>query len=138
MAYISQDQKKTLSAGIKAVLAKYSMKGSIKVSNHSTLVVSIKSGKLDILENYFQKATEYGDKNRYGEIIKKPESIEVNEYWIDSTYTDEVKEFLNELLDAMKGDKWFDKSDTQTDYFNIAWYNRINVGNWDKPYQVEM
>lgn len=138
MAYISQDQKKNLSAGIKAVLKKYSMKGSIKVSNHSTLVVSIKSGKLDILENWFQKATEYGDKNRYGEIIKKPESIEVNEYWIDSSYTDEVKDFLNELLDAMKGDKWFDKSDTQIDYFNIAWYNRINVGNWDKPYQVEM
>jgi ABC-type proline/glycine betaine transport system substrate-binding protein len=136
MAYISQDQKKTLSVGIKEVLKKYGMKGTISVSNHSSLVVTIKSGKLDIIKNWFDKATESSMFNRYNEKIIKPESIQVNEYWIDQNYTGEVKDFLIELLNSMKGDKWYDDSDVQSDYFNIAWYTHIYVGSWDKPYQV--
>ena len=47
-----------------------------------------------------------------------------------------AKAFLNELLTAMKGDKWFDKSDIMTDYFNTAYYLDINIGRWNKPYEL--
>ena len=53
MAYVSQEDKKELSVGIKKVLKKYNVKGTIGVHNHSTIVVRLRSGDLDILGNYW-------------------------------------------------------------------------------------
>jgi len=55
MAYISQEMKKELAPEIKAVLKKYGVKGTIAIRNHSTLVVNIKSGKLDLIGDYNRK-----------------------------------------------------------------------------------
>jgi hypothetical protein len=29
---------------------------------------------------------------------------------------------------------WYDNSDAQTDYFEMAYYIEVNIGKWDKPY----
>lgn len=133
MAYISQNEKKVLAVEIKSVLKKYGMKATIGVSNHSTLVVNIKSGSLDIIGNWFEKQTERHNADQFD----KPEYIQVNEYWIDNHYTGKVKDFLNELVSAMKGENWFNKSDVQSDYFHIKHYTSVNVGKWNSPYIVE-
>ena len=137
MAYINQNEKKELAVGIKAVLKKYGVKGTIAVRNHMVLVVNIKSGKLDIIQNWFDTVTKKGTVNDYGDIMAKPEYLSVNQYWIDENYSGVVKDFIHELYAAMKGDKWFDKSDIQSDYFHTAYYMDVNVGSWNKPYQVE-
>ena len=118
MAYVSQEKKKELAVGIKSVLKKYKMKGSIAVDNYSTLVVNLKSGAIDF--------------------AAQNEHYQVNVYWVGSHWTGLAKEFLLELLEAMKGEGtgWFDKSDIQTDYFHTAWYNNINIGKWDKTYEL--
>ena len=116
MAYVSQDDKKALAPAIKAVLKKYNMKGSIAVRHHSTLVVNIRSGAID-----------FGQDARDG-------YLQVNPYWIDQHYAGVARDFLNELLDAMKGPNFFDESDIQTDYFHRSHYTDINVGTWNKPY----
>ena len=103
MAYISQADKKELAPAIKAVLKKYGMKGSIAIRNHSTLVVNIKSGDLPFDEGH----------------------TDVNVYWIDSNYEGKMRDFLKELLAAMKGDKWFDKSDIMTDFILLSEQCRI-------------
>ena len=62
MAYMNQDKKKSMMPQIKAVLKKYDMKGSVSVNNHSTLVVSIKSGSLDLIaadNKYNEKVCEW-------------------------------------------------------------------------------
>ena len=59
---------------------------------------------------------------------------DVNVYWIDSHYAGIQRKFLNELLDAMKGPKYFNNDDAQTDYFNRSHYTDINIGSWNKPY----
>lgn len=133
MAYMDQTKKSSLAPGIKAVLKKYNMKGSIGVRHHSTLVCNIKSGPLDIIGNMFEIAvTRPG--SHYAEHPVKPAHLNVNEHWISENYTGKPMEFLTELKAAMRGPDWFDKSDTMTDYFNISWYTDINVGTWDKPY----
>lgn len=137
MAYVNQDEKKVLAVGIKSVLKKYGMKGTIGIRHHSTLVVNIKSGKLDIIQNWFDTVTKKGTTNDYGDIMAKPEYIQVNEYWIDESYSGKVRDFLNELVSAMKGENWFDKSDIQSDYFHIKHYVSVNVGNWNSPYKFE-
>ena len=42
MAYVSKEDKKTLAPAIKKVLAEYGVKGTIKVNNYSTLVVTLR------------------------------------------------------------------------------------------------
>ena len=117
MAYISQKDKKELAPGIKAVLKKYGMKGSIAIKHHSSLVVNLQSGPIKF------------DMDGY---------TSVNVYHIDKHYTGRTKDFLNELVTAMKGTKWFDKSDIMTDYFHTAYYIDINVGKWNKPYVLDI
>ena len=118
MAYVSQEKKKELAVGIKSVLKKYKMKGTIAVQNHSTLVVNLKSGPI----NFAAQSSHY----------------QVNPYHVESQWTGVAKEFLLELLEAMKGEGtgWFDKSDIMTDYFHTAWYNDINIGKWNKSYEL--
>ncbi len=135
MAYMNQSLKSELAPNIKAVLKKYGMKGSIAVRNHMVLIVNIKSGKLDILQNWYDKTKNdpyYNDR-----FIEKPDYLHVSQYWIDNHFTGKVSEFFKELFEAMKGNKWYDRSDIQSDYFDTAYYMDVNVGQWDKPYQIE-
>ena len=128
MAYVSQEDKKEMAPAIKAVLKKYGMKGSISVRHHSTLVVTVKTGKLDIIGNYMNKS-------RHGQSLTvAPENIDVNLYWLSDHYDGEVLSFMEEMSSALKGDNFFDKSDIQTDYFHCSHYFDLKIGKWDKPY----
>ena len=113
MAYMSQENKKTLAPAIKSVLKEYNMKGSIGVDSHSTLVVNLKEGHID-----------FGSKND-----------SVNPYWIDKHYTGIAQQFLNELKDVMMAGN-YNNSDIMTDYFDVGWYIEINVGKWNKEYNL--
>ena len=114
MAYIGQKEKKELAPGIKAVLKKYGMKGTIGIDNHSGLTVNLKEGVIDFGETNYQ----------------------VNTYHIDKFHKGVAAEFLNELVAAMKGTKWYNNTNAMIDYFYIAYYVYINIGKWDTPYVV--
>ena len=120
MAYVSKELKAKLAPAIKAVLKKYDVKGTIAVRNHSTLVVNIKQGAVDFVADYA------GNNNNF--------FYQVNPYHIDRGWNGEAREFLNELMVAMRGDEWYDRSDIMTDYFDTAYYMDINIGNWEKDY----
>ena len=118
MAYVSKEDKKTLAPAIKKVLAEYGVKGTIKVCHHSTLVVTLRKVPAGL---FTPKEIANGD---------------VNVYHIDTFFEETAKKFLTKLLAAMKGDKWFDKSDSMIDYFHTAWYNDIKIGEWGKPVEI--
>ena len=120
MAYVSQQDKAKLAPQIKKVLNKYGMKGSISIRHHMSLVVTLQSGSIDFKD--------YSHGDGY---------IQVNVYHIERHYKGKAQKFLTELLAAMKGPKWFDKSDSMTDYFHIKHYCDINVGKWNKPYFLQ-
>ena len=132
MAYVSQEMKKELAPAIKAVLKKYGMKGSISINHNSSLVVTISEGGLD-----FTGVDRRGESILYTATDGRFYS-QVNTYHIDKFYSGETAEFLNELVAAMKGKtsrgEWYDKTDAMIDYFDIAYYIDINVGQWDKGY----
>lgn len=121
MAYVSQEMKKSLAPAIKAICKKYGIKGSLAVRHHSTLVLNIKSGKID-----FNKDAVSGEA-----------FYQVNTYHTDSFYKGKAKKFFAEVIAAMKGPKFFDNSDAMTDYFHVSHYIDINLGNWNKPYVLE-
>ena len=121
MAYVSQEDKAKLAPEIKKVLSKYGMKGSISIRHHSTLVVTLQSGSID-----------------FGEYTHGDGYIQVNTYHIDSHYRGKAKNFLTELLAAMKGPDYFNNDDAMTDYFHRSHYTDINVGKWNKPYFLQV
>lgn len=138
MAYMSQERKQERMPEIKRVLNKYGMKGTVSVRNHSTLVVTVTEGKLDILGNFFgvynKKQEIYPE--RYRSINREDlTSIDVNQYYIDRDYSGKVKDFLEELKSAMLGKDYFDHSDIQSDYFHCSHYIEIDIGKWNKPYK---
>ncbi len=114
MAYMNQDKKRELAPAVKKVLKKYGVKGTLAVRHHSTLVVNLKSGKVN-----------FGI-----------DRAQVNPYWIKEHWEGDAQSFLMELKDAMMTGN-HDRSDIQTDLVDVGWYIDINIGKWDKPYQVE-
>ena len=140
MAYMNQERKQQRAPIIKAILKKYGVKGSLAVRNHSTLVVNIKSGKIDFIENFIEtdKAGITGRKMAQDQIdyIRKNQSLDVNPYWYKEHFSGKAKSFLSELFPAMNNGN-HDNSDIQTDYFDVGWYVDVNIGKWNKPYIVE-
>lgn len=141
MAYMSQETKAKIVAAVKPILKKYGLKGTFAVRNHSTIVLNLKAGKIDFIENFIatDANVSYGRKMDQSQIdyIRKNQSVDVNPYWFQEHFTGKAKAALTEIFAAMKkaGD-WYDKSDIQTDYFNTAYYVDVNIGKWNAPYQV--
>jgi len=135
MAYVSQETKKELAPGIKAVLKKYKMKASISVRNHSTICVNIKSGPIDFIGEANKKNKEIAER-RGTPYYENDGYIQVNPYYPE-TYGD-ASDFLIELVDAMKGQNYFNNDDAMTDYFSRSHYTDVNVGKWNKPYTLEV
>ena len=129
MAYMNQEKKAKIAALLKPVLAKYGLKGSLAVHNHSTIRLTVKSGKIDFIENYLEdgKCTDEAFVRKYG-------TLDVNPYWFQDHFTGDAKAFLTEAFAALKGADYYDESDIQTDYFNTAYFSGLQVGKWSKPY----
>ena len=142
MAYMDASKKAKLVPQIKKVLAKYKMKGTISVRNHLSLVVTIKSGALDLITD-FNDGGEIEWMQRGLSGWTPATSIDVNPYHYKSHFkvARHVK-FLDELIAAMNGAgadgvRNHDRSDIMTDYFDVGWYIDINIGKWNKPYIKE-
>lgn len=113
MAYFSQEQKKAMAPKMKSLLKRYGMKGTLSVRNHSTVVLTLKSGDID-----------FGD------------AKSVNVYWVDKHFADNpvARDFLMEAVKILKGPDYFDDTDIQTDYFHCSHYVDIKIGKWNQPY----
>ena len=88
MAYISQEKKKELAPAIKAVLKKYGMKGTIGINHHSSLVVNLKEGVLDLLGDA-QKHNDKVAEQRGQQSYPVGDHLQVNTYYADEWAIDE-------------------------------------------------
>jgi hypothetical protein len=135
MAYVSQERKAQLAPQIKAICKRYGVKATLAVRHHSTLVLNIKSGSIDFIGN-FNATIQDRDPSGHRHINPANDSIDVNPYWYHEHFTGEAKEFLTKVIDAMNAGN-HDRSDIQTDYFDVGWYIDVNVGRWNRPYALE-
>jgi hypothetical protein len=126
MAYVSQELKAKLAPKVKAICKKYGVKASLAVRNHSVLCLNIKSGKIDF----------FADSGDCYEQAKRFGHIQVNTYWYHDHFSGVARDFLSEVIPAMHVGN-HDRSDIQSDYFDVGWYVNVNVGQWNKPYTVD-
>jgi hypothetical protein len=137
MAYMNQTKKATIAAAVKPILAKYGMKGSLSVRNHSTIVLKLTSGPIDFIGDLTtQRQFAYVNVELNKDEMRKRYELSINPYWYHEHYTGTALAFLSEIIPAMKSADWYDDSDAQVDYFNTAYYYDVNVGSWNKPYNL--
>jgi hypothetical protein len=51
-------------------------------------------------------------------------------------YFDESLDLFHKIRDALNIDN-HNRSDSQTDYFDVGHYTSINLGSWNKPFVVK-
>ena len=137
MAYISTDDVKHIRNELKKELPQY--KFSVVRDHHSSVTISLMKGPAFNDYEYF---------DRYNNVTKTAnlsdgEYHQINQYHLEDFYGKENAEILSKIdtisrtAPAKNGGKvWYNDSDIQTDYFDIAYYVHINVGKWNKPYEV--
>jgi hypothetical protein len=135
MAYMNQEKKAQIAALIKPLLKQYGLKGSLSVHNYSSINLNIKAGNIDFIGN----ANEVAANRAYGERVEERHNrnyMQVNVYWVADHFSGVAKEFLLKAVEALKGAGYYNNSDAMIDYFDTAYYYHINVGQWDKPYEL--
>lgn len=137
MAYISTEDVKHIRNELKKELPQY--KFSVVRDHHSSVTISLMKGPAFNDYEYF---------DRYNNVTKTAnlsdgEHHQINQYHLEDFYGKENAEILSKIdtisrtAPAKNGGKvWYNDSDIQTDYFDIAYYVHINVGKWNKPYEV--
>ena len=134
MAYVNQERKAQIAAHVKPILKRYGVKGTLAVRHHSTLVLNIREGAIDFIGN--SNETCAADPYQVARGVQPSKGyLDVNPYHYDKHFSGRAKQFLDEVMAAMNDGNW-DKSDSQSDYFNVGWYVDVNVGRWDRPYEV--
>jgi hypothetical protein len=124
MAYMSQENKKSIGALLKPILKKYRVKASLSVHHHSGLTLTIQQSPIDFFGELTARNANTNGQN-----------LDVNPYWYRDHFNGQSLQFLSEVIPVMNTGNW-DKSEPQTDYFNVGWYIYVRIGKWDKPYQL--
>ena len=132
MAYITAEDVKAVRSELKEAFPKW--KFSVRKGSGSLSVdVNILRGTVDFKTG--------GDGLKEGKV----HYCQVNQYWIDSHWTDlesrEALKKINEIMHNAPGRadpsrKYFDHSDAMTDYFHTAFYTHLSIGAWDKEYEL--
>lgn len=115
MAYITVAEVKNVRELLKEKFPKF--KFLVSGGNSLKLRVDIVKGPVD-----------------FTEVLGEWKSIGINEYHLH--LYGEHQELFEEILKVMKSQDWFDKSDSMTDYFNVAYYTDLSIGRWNKPYEM--
>jgi hypothetical protein len=124
MAYMNQEKKAKIAANLKPILKKFGLKGSLSVHNHTSITLNIKSGSIDFYNDFGNS----DDAKQFG--------IQVNPYWFKDHFVGVSKQALSEIIPAMYSANYYDNSDIQSDYFDTAYYIHVNIGRWNKSYEL--
>lgn len=135
MAYMNQDRKALLAPAIRAVCARYCVGATISVRNHSTLVITVNHGPIDFMAS--QRRVEDARPGPTAAVVTPATRthLNINPYHFGSHFDGVALAFLTELHAAANVGN-HDRSDIQTDYFDVGWYVDVNVGRWDRPYKL--
>ena len=132
MAHINQEKKKAIALELKPILQKYNVKATLSIEHHSTLHLNVSESAIDFFSNYAENRRN-GSHNAFDDINEERKNMSINPYWYFELFTGVALEFLKEAMAVMNNGN-HDRSDSQSDYFDVGWYVDINIGRWNKPY----
>lgn len=123
MAHMNQTKKAVIAAALQAVTPA-GWKLSLAVRNHSTIVCTIAAAPFDLIaalkpSPYLNPADGYSDINVY--------------HYRDHVEDECVADVFGAMIDALNTGN-HDRSDTQTDYFDVGHYVTLRIGCFGKPF----
>lgn len=137
MAYINKEQVQEKRKQITAIGKAYGVTCTVSGANSSSITVTVRKGKLDFLGNHVETVKNNWLNPRQiidnAEFYAREGYLSCNHYVLDKLFSGVCLEFLNKVLGVMKQGH-YDNSDIVTDYFNVAWYMYIYIGECSKPY----
>ena len=121
MSYISTEDVKKIRVALKNEFGKKLKFGVRKSSGGHSVSVTIKSGTVDF--------SDLMRNNTY-------DQVQVNQYHLQNYGVHKsLFEKIVEIIKTAPSNKWYDNSDAMIDYFDVAFYFDLNVGDWDNPYK---
>lgn len=133
MAYMDQERKAVIAAGLKRVMPK-DWKWTLAVRHHSTLVLTVSEAPVHLVEEYLEVIRRVAPASS-GWHEHKSDYLQVNEYHLESGFEGERLEQMKKIVDAMNTGN-HNRSDPMSDYFDVGWYIDINFGRWNKPFKA--
>ena len=137
MAYISTDDVKHIRNTLKKELPQY--KFSVVRDHTSSVTIALMKGPAFKDYEYFDR---YAQETKIGN-LSDGEHHQINQHWLEEFYGKENAKILDKIhviaktAPAKNGGKvWYNDSDAMIDYFDIAYYIHINVGKWNKQYEI--
>ena len=133
MAYVSKEKKQKIAAALKTVIPK-GWKWSLAINHGSTIILTIASAPVDLMAEAMRVYNDSYRADRDGKMTKPATHIQAN--CSPEMYFDESLDLFRKIRDAMDIDN-HNRSDSQTDYFDVGHYTSINLGSWNKPFVVK-
>lgn len=127
MAYVNQEKKALIASELKKVVPP-GWKYSLAVENRSTIVMTIYSAPINIIKAF--KPTPYFDPSTATHLSVNPFHFRSQMSHIANPA---LAETIAQILGALNTGN-YDRSDPQTDYFDVGHYVELRVGRWDKPF----
>lgn len=136
MAWVTKENLEGKKPIIKAILKEYGLKGSLSGTNSYTMKLTVTSGKIDFIGNYLEtvKLKHDYEKNHLNGVAED-QCVDINPYWYKEHFSGMALEALQKLVGAMQTGN-HDRSDIQSDYFDVGWYIGISIGKYNKPYEL--
>jgi len=137
MAYINAEETKVKRDKLKQAFPKF--KFSVRNDNHLSINVSILSGPLELPYHVTDK---YRNPFEVSQVDGRGCSI--NQYWYQEHYSIDHHPLNAQWLPVLQGilgilyEGNHDNSEPQTDYFDVGWYVNLELGHWNKPYEVKL
>ena len=121
MSYISTEDVKKIRVALKNEFGKKLKFGVRKSPSHHSVSVTIKSGTVDFSDIMRNNTYDQGQVNQY----------HLQNYGVHKSLFEKIVE----IIKTAPSNKWYDNSDAMIDYFDVAFYFDLNVGDWDNPYK---
>jgi len=137
MAYIETTDVKAIREALKAEFGK-DFKFSVTREHYTSVSISVMSG----VENFYDGSMNTTDKYN-GRVHEFDGHEQINHYHThfygkhEALFT-KISEIAHTAPGLAGGKEYFCEDDTMTDYFSRAYYVSINVGKWDKPYEINL
>lgn len=119
MAYINSEHVKQIRESLKKEFPE--TKFSVRKNDNISICVSILKSPYD-----------FSDLPHY----RSDSHTSVNHFRVPDCKHRRILEKVLEIIRTGSDRKWFDKSDSMTDYFYTAFYIHLYVGHWEKGYEV--
>ena len=128
MARMNQEKKRKINSLLEERLTKFDVKWTLSIRNHSEINMNISKGSIDFISNYIEVG------KRHSLFFIRPTNLENSSFDFYKCFTGDAARFLKIADSCLNYDNHY-TGDATHDYFDLGYYTKINIGQWNKPYK---